>query len=90
MMGELLALSQGLATSWEPLADLLMARKVNLALGGALVGPWDIPQFDEATLLVMKAFVDDFAGIQSGQAQVEAHLAKWRAGHPTYRKHRRN
>jgi hypothetical protein len=89
-MEELLVLSQGLPTSWEPLTDLLLARKVNQALGGALVGPWDIPQLDEATLTVLQAFVDDFPGIQSGQAKVEAHLAAWRAKHPTYRKHLRH
>jgi hypothetical protein len=87
---ELLALSQGLQTSWPPLADLLLARKVNLAHGGALVGAWEIPQLDEATLVIMQAFVDDFSGMQGGQAKVEAHLANWRNSHPTYRKHVRH
>jgi hypothetical protein len=70
--------------------DLIVARKVNLAHGGPLVGMWDVPQLDEETVAVAEAFVDDFADLQRNHQAVQAHVAAWRRSHPTYRKHLRH
>jgi len=86
---ELLAVSNGLGTGWEPLQEVMLARRVNAALGGALVGPWDIPDMDQATLEVLLAYVDDLPSMRMGRQKVEAFMANWRASHPTYRKHMR-
>jgi hypothetical protein len=69
--------------------DVILARKVNAVLGGVLVGPWDIPDMDEATLQIMTSYVDDLPVMQAGRAKVEGLRAKWRADHPTFGKHRR-
>jgi hypothetical protein len=90
MSDELLAVSRGQGTAWAPLQDLILARKVNTALGGALVGPWDIGSLDEATLEIIAAYVDELPGLTSGREEIEAALARWRADHPSYGKHRRN
>jgi len=86
---ELLAVTQGHGTAWEPLTELILARKVNAALGGVLVGPWDIPHMDDATLGIMTSYIDDLPAMSAGWSKVQAARAKWRDSHPTYGKHRR-
>lgn len=89
MRDELLSLSQGHGTAWEPLMDVVLARKVNAALGGALVAPWELQDMDEATLQMLIAYVDDLPVMTAGWSKVQAIRSSWRSKHPTYGKHRR-
>jgi len=68
------------------LANILMARKINQALGGAFVAPWEVDSLDEGTLDAIRGLVEDLPGYQAGMKQVDAVLAHWRKSHPSYRK----
>ena len=73
-------------TAHPELARILLARKVNIALGGAVVGPWDIDRLDDVTLDAIAAMVDDLPGMQKSLRLIDDAFSKMRQEHPTYRK----
>lgn len=74
-------------TGWEPLTNAILARRLNLALGGPFVAPWDVPELDDTTIEVALSMNERLPGMQRGRAKVEALFAAFRAKHETYRKH---
>lgn len=79
-------LARGRGTSHPTLSRILIARMVNQALGGALVGPWDIDDLPDELIDAVQALVMDMPQYRAGVQRVESVFAKWRAQHPTYRK----
>ena len=75
----------GKGTTWEPLQNVILARKLNAALGGAVVGPWDVDRLDDATLDVVLGYSEGFPALLAGQRKVEADLQKGRMSHPTFK-----
>lgn len=71
------------------MSRILLAAKINRVLGGALVGPWDVDQLDEATLDTFQA-MDDYKASAALRVQhkqvIEGLFARHRQRHPTYRK----
>jgi len=65
--------------------DLLTARIINAASGGAVIGPWDVNQLDDVTVDVCRGFLQDYGTIESGYEKVEDIHRKWRNDHPTYK-----
>ncbi|HLC04074.1 MAG TPA: hypothetical protein VJK02_13635 [Anaerolineales bacterium] len=75
----------GKGTTWEPLQNILLARKINAAMGGAVVGPWDIDQLDDTTVDMILGLAEDLPGLKAGQQKIEGELQAWRMRHPTYK-----
>ena len=65
---------------------IIMARKINGVLGGALIAPWEVDQLDDCTIDTIMAWADDLPRYRAVKKQNEADAAAWRAKHPTYRK----
>lgn len=63
-----------------------MARMINQALGGAFVAPWDVDDLSDDFIDAVLGMVVDLPKIAASMQKVEDIKAKWRAGHPTYRK----
>lgn len=74
----------GRATGY--LADIVIAQQINRVLGGALVGPWDLPYLDDATLDAFKALNQDLPTMRRGIETIEAAKAAIRARHPALRR----
>ncbi len=72
-------------TTWQPLVDLLIARRINQVLG-PLIGPWDVPQLDEVTVDLVLGYTGDYSTMQQGFAKIESIKQKIRQSHPTYKK----
>jgi hypothetical protein len=58
--------------------DALLARKVNLFLGGAAVMPWEVGQVPDEWMMVMLGMVDELPKYQKGRAEVENVVKAWR------------
>jgi len=71
-------------TSYEPLVNLLLARRINSTLGGLAVTPWDIPKLPRDELDLFLAFVDDLPAMKSGRAKVEVAQERWRMNNKHY------
>lgn len=67
----LLALAAGRALT-GPLADLWLAREMNRALGGTLLGPWDVSALDDGTIDLLLSLNRDMPGIQAAGQRIEA------------------
>lgn len=76
----------GRATGY--LANIVQARVINQALGGALVGPWDIASLDETTIDAFMMLTHDLPAMRQGIDQIEAAKAAIRARHPALRSSR--
>jgi hypothetical protein len=63
-----------------------MARKINQALGGAFVAPWELDKLDETTVDALRGLVEDLPGYQIGLKKVDDIMTHWRNSHPSYRK----
>lgn len=66
------------------LADIVTARIINQALGGALVGPWDISSLDNPTIDAFLMFTTELPAMRQGIDQIEAAKARIRSRHPVY------
>jgi Zn-dependent protease with chaperone function len=76
----------GSGTRWAPLSDWLIAERINKAVGGALVGPWDVKDLPDDIIEIAFGIVDTYPTISKQRAAVEKHLENWRSSHPTYKK----
>lgn len=86
MNDALLELSRpGGATDEPLLADALLARRINLALGGAVVGPWDVGQLPDDVIEGILS-IERIGTMQAGRQKIEASMQAWRENHPNYRK----
>lgn len=47
-------------------------------LGGAVVGPWDIDELDDATLDLFLGMTTDLPRLQAANARIEAVKTEWR------------
>lgn len=65
---------------------VIVARKINGVMGGALVGPWDVDRLDDITIDTIISFSDDLPAFRESIEDTERGFAEWRAKHPTYRK----
>ena len=72
-------------TAHAGLQRLIIAREMNLVMGGAMIGPWDVDSLDDVTIDMVRGWLD-LGDYKSGMKQVESVFAKWRAEHETYRK----
>jgi len=73
-------------TSHPLLAAIVRARNINQALGGALVGPWDVVDMPSEWIEALDGFTVDMPSMKSGLKKVDDIFAAWRAKHPTYKK----
>jgi len=74
-------------TTHPTLARILRAQKINRLSGGALVAPWEVDELSDEWLDAYAALDRDLPARQEAQAKVAAAFARFRAAHPTYRKH---
>lgn len=74
----MLQLAMGQPPTWEPLVDVLIARAMNVALGGYAVSPWDVPHLDQVTIDTITSVVSDLPALQRGMLKVEQRKAQWR------------
>ena len=84
----MLMLSMTGKTGWEPLVNIELAKRINLALGGPFVSPWDVGQFDDATIDIVTGMIRDLPSMQKGMGEIEQIKQRIRNAHPTYRKAR--
>lgn len=73
---------QGVSTG--PLLDVALAQTANRLIGTNL-GPWDIPELDDATLDLLRALAKDVPKLQQSIARVEAKKDEFRRQFKTYR-----
>lgn len=85
MTSALLALSAGEGTTDQHLASIILARKINTALGGAILSPWDVEELPDGWLDAVKALTDQLPEIRRGRRQVEKKLEEIRKRHPNYK-----
>lgn len=78
-------MSWGTPTSWSPLVDWITARRINMALGGYAVGPWEARQLDEETIEMATALTVGMPAMARGRAKVVKAFADWKADY-----HKRN
>jgi hypothetical protein len=83
---ETLMLSLKGYTVWDPLVDVLLARQINLALGGPFVSPWEIGELDDATIDVITSVIRDVSPMREGLQVIEQIKAGIRSRHPSFGK----
>lgn len=66
----------------------MLARIVNQAHGGTIIGSWEVRDLPDDYIDACRALIIELPGIQEGVAKVEAIMAKRRKEHPQYRKYR--
>jgi hypothetical protein len=71
-------------TSWEPLVDVLLARQINMALGGPFISPWEVGELDDTTIAVITSIVKDVAPMKEGLQKIEQIKAGIRNRHPSF------
>lgn len=81
----LFELAQTGRTHHPLLSRVLLARAVNVTLGGGVVGPWDIDEMGEDWLEIISSLAFDLPGYQKASQKIESIRAAWRASHPTYK-----
>ena len=80
-----MALSAGEGISGNMMADILLARKVNLALGGSFVTPWDVAELPDDWISAVLGFTDRLPTMKKGRSEVEKKLEEIRQRHPHYK-----
>ena len=83
----MLELAQVGATSNPMLVKIDKARMVNSVLGGAAGMPWEIDDIPDEWLYAFEGITLRLPKMTAGLQKIEGFKAKWRASHPTYRKH---
>lgn len=68
------------------LVDILTARLINQAFGGAFIAPWEVGMLPDEIIDAIRAWAIDYPAYKDGTKKVEDYMARWRASHPTYRK----
>jgi len=86
MTPALLALAEGRGTSNPYLAGILMAQRINTAVGYPLVAPWEVEDLPGEWLDAFMALTDRLPAMRAGKQKVADKLAEWRGSHPTYGK----
>lgn len=62
-----------------------MARKINGALGGPFVAPWEVDELPEDWIDAVLGLTDRLPKMQQGRRQVEKKLEELRKRHPNYK-----
>jgi hypothetical protein len=77
------------STNHPILTRLVLARYINMAHEGPVIGAWGVDDLPDEWIDAMTAIVTQLPSMQKGRAEVASHFAAWRAQHPTYgmRKH---
>lgn len=71
----------------EPyIARVLAAQRINQALGGFAVAPWEIDDFPVEWRMAIDALTVDLPGMRQSRAEVERKMEEWRQRHPAYKK----
>ena len=60
------------------LSDVLIARKINEALGGPFLSPWEVKQMPDSEIDVLLEIAKGRPKMVEGMAKVEAHFADFR------------
>ena len=68
------------------ISRITLSRMINQALGGAFVAPWEVDELPVEFIDAVIAVATELPQIRSNMGKVEDIKARWRAGHPTYRK----
>lgn len=82
----MLGLAKTGSTGNPLLLDVLQARMINAACGGAVVSPWDVGALDPDLIDTCEALAVDYPKVKGGLKKVDDIFAAWRRAHPTYRK----
>lgn len=80
-----MALSAGEGTRETHTASIILAKKVNTALGGAFVSPWEVEELPDSWLEAVQGLTDRLPGMQKGRKIVEKKLEEMRKRHPQYK-----
>jgi len=83
---ELLGLALGRGTSWGPLADALIAQRINTASAGPVIAPWEVSQLDDVWIDVLTGLVRDLPFMKKGYAEIEQIKDRIRINHPSFSK----
>lgn len=76
------------ATENELLSNILIARIINTAHGGTVVGAWEVDLLPDEYVDACRALTLGFPGIQKGMERVEEIMQEHRRNHPQYRKYK--
>lgn len=60
--------------------DVLIAKRINTACGGAVIAPWEVPQLPEAWVNAMLSGPALAGKVAEADARIEAKKAEIRAG----------
>jgi hypothetical protein len=88
LSGALLGLAQTGATQDELLSKILIARIINTAHGGTVIGSWEVDELPEEYVEACRALVFRLPGIQEGVRKLEEYMEERRKEHPQYRKYK--
>jgi hypothetical protein len=70
------------------LSKILLARIINTAHGGTVIGSWEVDLLPDEYIDACQALVVELPGIKEGVRKVEEYMAKRRKEHPQYRKYK--
>lgn len=74
----MLALSRGAGAGDERVEAILLARQVNLALGGPFVAPWEVKDLPADFIDAAVGVTQRLPGFVAARQGMDAKLAEWR------------